>query len=115
MLLLDGSEGEGGGQILRTALACSLLTGFPFSIEKIRAARRRPGLLPQHLAAVRAATEIANAGRRGPSLARSPWHSSQVRSEPVTTTSISEQPEAPGWSCRLYSSHFLVLTGNPGS
>ncbi|HEX6299424.1 MAG TPA: RNA 3'-terminal phosphate cyclase [Acidimicrobiia bacterium] len=61
MLALDGSQGEGGGQILRTALACSLLTGVPFSIEKIRAARHRPGLLPQHLAAVRAAAEIADA------------------------------------------------------
>jgi RNA 3'-terminal phosphate cyclase (ATP) len=61
MLSLDGSQGEGGGQILRTALACSLLTGVPFSIEKIRAARHRPGLLPQHLAAVRAAAEITNA------------------------------------------------------
>jgi RNA 3'-terminal phosphate cyclase (ATP) len=65
MLALDGSEGEGGGQILRTALACSLLTGVPFSIEKIRAARHRPGLLPQHLAAVRAAAEIANAATEG--------------------------------------------------
>jgi RNA 3'-terminal phosphate cyclase (ATP) len=65
MLLLDGSEGEGGGQILRTALACSLLTGVPFSIENIRAARRRPGLLPQHLAAVRAAAEIASAETEG--------------------------------------------------
>jgi RNA 3'-terminal phosphate cyclase (ATP) len=61
VLSLDGSQGEGGGQILRTALACSLLTGVPFSIERIRAARRRPGLLPQHLAAVRAAAEISNA------------------------------------------------------
>jgi RNA 3'-terminal phosphate cyclase (ATP) len=65
MLSLDGSQGEGGGQILRTALACSLLTGVPFAIEKIRAARRRPGLLPQHLAAVRAAAEIANAATEG--------------------------------------------------
>ncbi|HEX6220757.1 MAG TPA: RNA 3'-terminal phosphate cyclase [Acidimicrobiia bacterium] len=65
MLLLDGSQGEGGGQILRTALACSLLTGVPFAIERIRAARRRPGLLPQHLAAVRAAAEISNAATEG--------------------------------------------------
>lgn len=65
MLSLDGSQGEGGGQILRTALACSLLTGMPFAIERIRAARRRPGLLPQHLAAVRAAAEIANAATEG--------------------------------------------------
>jgi RNA 3'-terminal phosphate cyclase (ATP) len=63
MLSLDGAEGEGGGQILRTALACSLLTFVPFRIEKVRAARRRPGLLPQHLAAVTAAGEIANARR----------------------------------------------------
>jgi RNA 3'-terminal phosphate cyclase (ATP) len=65
MLLLDGSAGEGGGQILRTALARSLLTGVPFSIERIRAARNRPGLLPQHLAAVRAAAEIAGATTEG--------------------------------------------------
>jgi RNA 3'-terminal phosphate cyclase (ATP) len=65
MLYLDGSKGEGGGQILRTALACSLLTGVPFRIERIRVARRRPGLLPQHLAAVTAAAEIANAEVEG--------------------------------------------------
>lgn len=65
MLSLDGSIGEGGGQILRTAIACSLLTGVPFRIEKIRAARRKPGLLPQHLAAVTAAAEIANAETEG--------------------------------------------------
>ena len=65
MLLLDGSEGEGGGQILRTALASSLLTGVPFRIERIRAARSRPGLLPQHLTAVSAAAEIAAAWTEG--------------------------------------------------
>ena len=61
MLSIDGSQGEGGGQILRTALALSLVTGTPFRIEKIRAARSRPGLLRQHLAAVRAAREIGRA------------------------------------------------------
>jgi RNA 3'-terminal phosphate cyclase (ATP) len=61
MLSIDGSQGEGGGQILRTALALSLLTGTPFRIDKIRAARSRPGLLRQHLAAVRAAREIGRA------------------------------------------------------
>jgi RNA 3'-terminal phosphate cyclase (ATP) len=68
MLVLDGSKGEGGGQILRTALACSLLTGAPFRIERIRGRRRRPGLLPQHLAAVEAAAEIARAETKGDAL-----------------------------------------------
>ncbi|MHC5542236.1 RNA 3'-terminal phosphate cyclase, partial [Singulisphaera rosea] len=44
MITLDGSEGEGGGQILRTALTLSLLTGKPFRMVKIRANRERPGL-----------------------------------------------------------------------
>lgn len=68
MLSIDGSAGEGGGQILRTALACSLLTGVPFNIERIRARRRKPGLLPQHLSSVRAAAEIANARTTGATL-----------------------------------------------
>jgi RNA 3'-terminal phosphate cyclase (ATP) len=54
MLTIDGSAGEGGGQILRTALALSLVTGTPFRLENIRANRRRPGLRRQHLAAARA-------------------------------------------------------------
>jgi RNA 3'-terminal phosphate cyclase (ATP) len=58
---LDGSAGEGGGQILRTALSLSAVTGTPFVIERIRARRQRPGLLRQHLTAVRAAAEICNA------------------------------------------------------
>jgi len=61
MIHLDGSFGEGGGQILRTALGLSLVTGKSFSIEKIRAGRERPGLLRQHLAAVLAAAEIGAA------------------------------------------------------
>ncbi|HVY61631.1 MAG TPA: RNA 3'-terminal phosphate cyclase, partial [Planctomycetota bacterium] len=64
-ILIDGSMGEGGGQILRTALAASLVTGRPFRIEKIRAGRSRPGLMRQHLAAVRAAVEVSGAAESG--------------------------------------------------
>lgn len=61
MLEIDGSYGEGGGQILRTALSLSCLTGKPFRIANIRRERRRPGLMSQHLAAVRAAQSITQA------------------------------------------------------
>jgi RNA 3'-terminal phosphate cyclase (ATP) len=61
MLTIDGSLGEGGGQILRSALSLSLVTGKPFRIEKIRAARQRPGLMRQHLTALRAAQTIGMA------------------------------------------------------
>ena len=61
MLEIDGSYGEGGGQILRTALTLSVCTGTPFRIVNIRAGRRKPGLLRQHLTAVVAAAEIASA------------------------------------------------------
>jgi RNA 3'-terminal phosphate cyclase (ATP) len=62
MLTVDGSRGEGGGQILRTALALSLVTGTPFRIDNIRAGRQRPGLLRQHLTAVEAARAVSMAG-----------------------------------------------------
>jgi RNA 3'-terminal phosphate cyclase (ATP) len=55
---IDGSQGEGGGQILRSALALSLITGRPFRITAIRAGRAKPGLLRQHLTAVQAACAI---------------------------------------------------------
>jgi len=58
MLTIDGSTGEGGGQILRTSLALSLVTGTPFRMENIRAKRSKPGLLRQHLAAVKAAAAL---------------------------------------------------------
>jgi RNA 3'-terminal phosphate cyclase (ATP) len=64
---LDGSFGEGGGQILRTSLALSLLTGKPFHLRNIRAGRSRPGLQPQHLMSVRAAATIGQAQTRGDS------------------------------------------------
>ena len=61
MIAIDGSAGEGGGQILRTSLALSAVTGQPFAITGIRAGRAKPGLLRQHLAGVRAAAAIASA------------------------------------------------------
>jgi len=67
MIELDGSFGEGGGQILRTSLALSLLTGKPFHLFNIRAGRAKPGLQPQHLMSVRAAAEIGQAQMRGAS------------------------------------------------
>jgi RNA 3'-terminal phosphate cyclase (ATP) len=61
MLVIDGAQGEGGGQVLRTALALSLVTNTPFRIENIRALRSRPGLMRQHLTAVKAAAEVGRA------------------------------------------------------
>jgi RNA 3'-terminal phosphate cyclase (ATP) len=61
VLTVDGSYGEGGGQILRSSLALSLVTGAAFRIFDIRKRRKRPGLRPQHLMAVRAAAEVGAA------------------------------------------------------
>ncbi len=68
MIIIDGSQGEGGGQVLRTSLSLSLCTGMPVRIENIRAGRQKPGLLRQHLTAVNAATEIGAATVEGASL-----------------------------------------------
>lgn len=65
MLTLDGAAGEGGGQILRTALALSIVTGTPFRMIDVRARRPKPGLQRQHLTAVRAAAAISDADVEG--------------------------------------------------
>ena len=70
-LVLDGSYGEGGGQILRSALSLSAITGRPVRIEKIRAHRRRPGLAAQHLTAVRAVAALCRAQVWGDEIASS--------------------------------------------
>ena len=61
MITIDGSFGEGGGQVLRSSLALSIITGRPVRFHKIRAGRPRPGLARQHLTAVRAAAAISGA------------------------------------------------------
>lgn len=66
---IDGSYGEGGGQILRTALSLSALTGKPFGMTGIRAARSKPGLMPQHLAGVLAMADVCNANVDGGKIA----------------------------------------------
>jgi RNA 3'-terminal phosphate cyclase (ATP) len=68
MITLDGAEGEGGGQILRTSLALSLITQQPFRIFNIRAGRQKPGLLRQHLTAVHSAATISHAEIHGAEL-----------------------------------------------
>jgi RNA 3'-terminal phosphate cyclase (ATP) len=65
MIEIDGSQGEGGGQILRSSLSLSICTQQPFRIVNIRANRDRPGLMRQHLTAVKAATEICSAETLG--------------------------------------------------
>ncbi|AXI04146.1 RNA 3'-terminal phosphate cyclase [Aquirhabdus parva] len=79
MLQLDGSIGEGGGQILRTALSLSLLTGKPFHLSNIRAGRKKPGLMRQHLVCVQAAKAIGHATVVGDHL-----HSTELTFTPHT-------------------------------
>lgn len=80
-LIIDGSEGEGGGQILRSALALSMATGRPFVLERIRARRKKPGLLRQHLTSVLAAKAVGNAHVEGAELG-----SNRLRFVPTVVT-----------------------------
>src|SRR5215217_5516627 len=61
MIEIDGSLGEGGGQIVRSALTLSMITRQPFRIRNIRAGRPKPGLMRQHVAAVTAAAAVSDA------------------------------------------------------
>jgi RNA 3'-terminal phosphate cyclase (ATP) len=65
LVAIDGSRGEGGGQILRTSLALSVITGRPMHMTRIRAGRAKPGLRRQHLTCVHAAAQLSAATVRG--------------------------------------------------
>lgn len=79
MLHIDGAQGEGGGQILRTALTMSMVTGSDIKIDNIRAGRAKPGLMRQHLACVKAAQMVSGA---------------EVSGAKVGSTSIIFKPDA---------------------
>ncbi|MEM7688927.1 MAG: RNA 3'-terminal phosphate cyclase [Pseudomonadota bacterium] len=65
MITIDGSKGEGGGQVLRYAAGLSLITGEPFTIENIRGGRKKPGMMRQHVTALEAACAIGGAEASG--------------------------------------------------
>ena len=65
MIIIDGAEGEGGGQVVRNACALSLITGQPFQLINARAKREKPGLMRQHVTAVEAACALGNAECEG--------------------------------------------------
>jgi RNA 3'-terminal phosphate cyclase (ATP) len=77
LVRIDGSQGEGGGQIVRSSLALALVTGRSVEINNIRAKRKKPGLMEQHLTSVRAAAEVCQAELDGDSLG-----SNQLRFRP---------------------------------
>lgn len=91
MIQLDGSRGEGGGQILRSALALSVITGKPFEMVKIRAGRSKPGLRNQHLTCVLAAQAISAAEVVGAEL-----DSQELIFEPKTLVGGTYHFEQPG-------------------
>ena len=76
-IIIDGAMGEGGGQVLRTSLALSICLNKPIKIINIRANRKKPGLMRQHLTAVNAAAEICGAKTLGAEL-----HSQQIEFMP---------------------------------
>lgn len=69
LLVIDGGRGEGGGQVLRTSLALAAALGRPVRVERVRAGRPKPGLLRQHLTALRAAAEVSGGEVAGAELA----------------------------------------------
>jgi RNA 3'-terminal phosphate cyclase (ATP) len=100
MIIIDGSHNEGGGQIFRTALTLSLETRTPFRIEKIRASRKRPGLLRQHLTAVQAAAQIGHAEVEGDQINSQGCSFLRERLFPESIDFPLVQPVARPWSCK---------------
>ncbi|MDP2274307.1 MAG: RNA 3'-terminal phosphate cyclase [Archangium sp.] len=82
LVVLDGREGEGGGQVLRSALSLSMITGKPFRLEHVRAKRKPAGLKAQHLTCVTGAAAICDARTEGAELGS---HTVEFHPGPVST------------------------------
>lgn len=121
VLTLDGSHGEGGGQILRTALSLSVITTRAFRLINIRKNRRNPGLSPQHLSAVRAAMTISRATVSGDQLgstelAFSPRQSSRSGPYEFDVAEIAERGSAGSIGLVLQTILLpLALAGGPST
>ena len=96
---IDGSRGEGGGQVLRTSLALSMITGTPIRIVNIRARRSKPGLMRQHLTSVQAAAAVSGARVEG----------AAVGSREITFTPSSVRPGNYDFSIGTAGSTTLIL------
>jgi len=113
MVVIDGSYGEGGGQILRSSLTLSLLTGKPFKLVNIRVKRKKPGLMPQHLACVKACKEISQAKTSGDTLGSTSLTFEPQR-EPKSGTYLFDIGTA-GATTLLFQTLFLPLTLTNGA
>lgn len=121
MIEVDGSYGEGGGQLVRTAVALSALTGSALRLAGVRAKRARPGLAPQHLAAVRAVAALCNARCEGLELGssgltfapRAPAAGGELRVDVGTAGSVTLVLQAllPALLCARQASRVVVIGG----
>ncbi|WP_152052719.1 RNA 3'-terminal phosphate cyclase [Tautonia marina] len=103
---LDGADGEGGGQILRTALTLAMLTGRPFRISRIRANRDRPGLRPQHRSAVMAAAKLSGATVQGATVGS---HALTFRPRPFEPTDLDIDIGTAGSTCLVLQTLALPI------
>ena len=97
---IDGSKGEGGGQVLRSALALSLATGKPFRMSNIRAGRKKPGLLRQHFTCVKAATALCDADVEGLALGSQELTFIPALLRAATITLPLARREVQSWCCK---------------
>jgi RNA 3'-terminal phosphate cyclase (ATP) len=110
LIEIDGSYGEGGGQILRTSLTLSILTGKPLRIYRIRAGRKEPGLRPQHLMSAHAAAQISGGKLTGAELGSTEllFHPGSIRPGNYTLDVASVKASA-GATTLIFQTIFLPL------